>query len=127
MHTLLRRRSLVVGLLLGPMLLVAVPLIAQSKVSVTDLMTNIDKYDRQLVSVSGTVTDYQERVSRRGNPYTVFKLQDGGQSVSIYSRSNLGLSNGMKVNVEGIFWKAKKVGQYTFYNEINAESVKPIR
>jgi hypothetical protein len=127
MPTLPRRTSLFVALVLGPMLLVAVPLIAQSKVSVTDLMTNIDKYDHQLVSVSGTVTEYQERVSRRGNPYTVFKLQDGGQSVSIYSRSTLGLANGTKVNVEGLFWKVKKVGQYTFYNEINAESVRPIR
>jgi hypothetical protein len=127
MHTLLGRRTLLVGLVLVPMLLAAVPLIAQSRVSVIDLMTNIDKYDRQLVRVSGTVTKYQERVSRRGNPYTVFKLQDGGQSVSVYSRSTLGLANGMKVNIEGIFWKVKKVGRYTFYNEINAESVRPIR
>jgi predicted small secreted protein len=127
MNTLRWLRSLVLGLVLAPVLLVTVSLMAQTKVSVTDIMTNIDKYHRKLVNVTGTVTEYQERCSKQGNRHTVFKLQDGGQSVAIYSHSTLGLSNGMKVNVEGPFWKVKKVGEYTFYNEIEAASVNPIR
>ncbi len=75
----------------------------------------------------GTIGDYRERVSARGNPYTTFHLQDGTAQVSVFAWKHQGLRNGLRVRVVGTFAKVRQVGGYTFYNEIQANSVEMLQ
>jgi DNA polymerase III alpha subunit len=117
----LSRHRLVGGFLL--ILLVGVPAFAQQVVTVGDLAHNPDRYDKQAISVAGTIEHYRERVSERGNPYTTFRLQDATAWVSVFVWKHQGLRNGLRVRVVGSFAKVRRVGGYIFYNEIQATSI----
>ncbi len=64
---------------------------AGEKVSVADLLQNPERYDGKTVIVEGEITSYQEKISRQGNPYTTFRLEDNGFSVAVFARGHLGL------------------------------------
>jgi len=100
---------------------------AGEKVSVEALLQNPERYDGKTVIVEGEITSYQEKVSRRGNPYTTFRLEDNGFSVAVFARDHLGLKDGLRVRVSGVFQKVKQVGRYTFYNEISADKVQLLK
>ncbi len=119
------RHSLLSGLLL--ILLAGLPAFAQQTVTVGDLAHNRDRYDKQVISVVGTIGDYRERVSARANPYTTFRLLDGAARVSVFAWKHQGLRNGLRVRVAGTFAKVRQVGGYTFYNEIQANSVEMLQ
>ncbi|MDR7434527.1 MAG: hypothetical protein QN189_05295 [Armatimonadota bacterium] len=101
--------------------------LAQLTVTVRDIVQNPDRYDGQIVSVTGTIAAYRERISARGNPYTTFRLEEGGASVAVFAWRHQGLRNGLRVRVVGRFDKMKRVGQYTFYNEIEAQRIEVLR
>jgi DNA polymerase III alpha subunit len=92
---------------------------SQVEVSVADLIAQPEKYHKKEVTVIGYVANYKEKVSKRGNLYTVFKLYDNNDYISVFSFGYKGLKNGEKVKVTGEFYQVKRVGRYTFYNEIN--------
>ncbi len=94
--------------------------LAQSEVTVSDLLANSEKYDYKTVVVKGKVKDLKHKVSKRGNPYTVFYIEDKSSMVSVFSFGTLKIKNGDYVRVEGIFRRENRVGQYIFYNEIDA-------
>lgn len=93
---------------------------AQHTVSLRALVQDPDQYDGKVVTVVGTVTAYRERVSDAGNPYTTFRLTDGGSSLAVFIWNKQGLSNGQKVRVTGAFAKVRHAGTVTFDNEIQA-------
>jgi hypothetical protein len=101
--------------------------LAQATVTVGALAQHGDQYDHKTVAVVGTVGQYQERVSRAGNPYTVFKLENEGAVVSVYARGHWHLKNGMRVKVSGTFDVEHRVGRYTFRNEITAFGIEGAR
>ncbi len=105
------------------MILLASLALAGEKISVADLLQNPERYDGKTVIVEGKITSYQERLSRRGNPYTTFRLEDNGFSVAVFAWGYLGLKDGSRVRVSGVFQRVKRVGRYTFYNEISADEV----
>ncbi len=129
----MRRSSLLAIALLWGVIVVSLlglpllPAYAQGSVSVEDIVRDPDRYDGRMVVVVGNINSYRERVSRRGNPYTTFRLEDGGFSVAVFVWGHQGLSNGKRVRVTGMFQKVKRVGQYTFYNEISADQVELLR
>lgn len=98
------------------------------KASVDDLIKNPAKFDGKVVKVEGVVDKYEERTSKKGNPYTVFKLKGKVNFVSIYMQSHpaKGKSpvDGAKVVVTGFFVKEKKLGNSTYKNEIDASADK---
>jgi hypothetical protein len=98
---------------------------AEEKVSVAALLQNPERYDGK--TVIGEITSYQEKFSRRGNPYTTFRLEDNGFSVAVFARGHLGLKDGLRVQVSGVFQRVKQVGRYTFYNEISADKVQLLK
>jgi len=100
---------------------------AGEKISVADLLQNPERYDGKTVIVEGKIISYQERFSRRGNPYTTFRLEDNGFSVAVFAWGHLGLKDGLRVRVSGVFQKVKQVGRYTFYNEINAYKIQLLK
>lgn len=104
-------------------LLAAFPALSQQAITVGDLVHNPERYDKQIISVAGTIADYRERVSERGNPYTTFRLQDAAAAVAVFAWKHQGLSNGLRVRVVGTFSRVKRVGGYIFYNEIEVRNV----
>ena len=92
------------------------------KTSPSDILANPDRFDRQAVAISGSVTNLRERVSGAGNPYYTFDLSDGKQAVRVFSFGNAPCRAG-GATVNGTFEKVKQQGRYTFYNEVTATSV----
>jgi len=95
---------------------------AQVRTSPSEILGNADRFDGQAVTISGAITNLQERVSRAGNPYYTFDLSDGKQAIRVFSFGKVLCRSGA-ATVDGTFQKVKRQGQYTFYNEITATTV----
>ncbi len=99
--------------------------VAAEKFSLQEILSNPDKYDGQEVSVQGKATKIHARTSKKGNDYMTFTLRDeSGKGMNIFTFGHPPISDGQKVTVRGIFQKVKRVGKYTFYNEIEAKDIK---
>ncbi len=109
------------GLLSG---LFAVPVAA---LTVGEVLGATDRFDQKIVTLIGTAEDVLPRVSRRGNDYTTFKLADTTGRINVFSWGKLSIRSGERVEVRGVFQRVKRVGKYTFYNEIEASSVQRVR
>lgn len=90
--------------------------------SPSEILANPDRFDGQSVTIRGTVTGLQERVSRAGNSYYTVDLSDGKQAIRVFSFGTAPCRAGA-ATVEGTFAKIKQQGRYTFYNEVTAARV----
>ena len=95
--------------------------------SVEELLATPDRFDQKDVALTGKAEDVHPRTSRRGNEYTTFKLADGTGRINVFIWGKLSITPGDQVNVRGIFQRVKRVGKYTFRNEVEASSVKRVR
>jgi hypothetical protein len=93
------------------------------KTSPSELLAHADGFDGKLVTLSGTVSKLDPRVSRKGNSYYTFELYDGRRAITVFSFGEPRCRNGVQANVEGRFQKVKRVGRYTFHNQVDATSV----
>jgi DNA polymerase III alpha subunit len=100
---------------------------ADPSLSVRSLIQDPEQFDGKIVTVAGIVNDYQERMSKAGNPYTTFRLSDGAATVAVFAWNHQGLTNGDKVQVTGTFEKVKRVAGYTFGNEIEANRIEGLK
>ena len=91
--------------------------------SVKALLSDPTRYDGQAVSLAGTVTGLDTRVSRRGNAYDTFKLDDGSGRVTVFSFGQPPCPSRSQVMVDGAFRRVKQVSGHTFYNQIDASRV----
>jgi hypothetical protein len=96
-----------------------------AETAVSAILASPAQFDGQSVTVRGMATAVKATVSRRGNPYTTLKLQDGGSAITVYMQGHPSTANGDRVQVTGVFQTIKRVGSYTFYNEIEAYSITP--
>jgi len=124
MRTLLSKISFILFLL--PVFLLASP----SRVKISEIIKNPDKYDNQIISVEGYIQNIKQKISQRGNKYTTFSISDGeGNYLKVFlwgweGIEEQNIKEGDKVEVEGKFQKIKYVGKYKFYNEIEARKIK---
>ncbi|GEM_PF-978978 len=86
---------------------------------------NVPKNARK-ITVKGVVTYVQERVSRRGRAYTIFKIKSKRRTYRVFIRGHHHIRKGERLLVKGIFYKVKKVGNRTFHNEIEASYIRRI-
>ena len=87
------------------------------------LLADSARYDGQAVTLTGTVTQLDARVSRRGNPYYTFKLDDGSGRVPVFSFGQPPCPSPSRVTVDGEFRHVKRVGGHTFYDQVDARRV----
>ncbi len=92
------------------------------KTTVGDIISNPDKYDGKMVQVEAKVFLPHFKSSKKGNAYTTFKLENDGQFISVFSFGTLSIKGGDMIRVIGTYQKVKKVGRYTFNNEIDASN-----
>lgn len=100
-----------------------IPLIVNAqaiKTTIGDILLHPQKYDGKIVKVEGKVISLKFKTSKRGNPYTVFKIAEDNQSLTVFSFGTLPIKEGDKVRVVGKYQSVKQVGPYTFYDEIDA-------
>ncbi len=89
------------------------------------LASNPAAFDGQTVTLRGTAAAVRETISRRGNPYTIFKVLDASRyAVKVFTWGHPGIKSGDWVEVIGVFQQIRRVGRYTFYNEVDAHSVR---
>ncbi|MCS6965695.1 MAG: hypothetical protein NZ473_02865 [Candidatus Kapabacteria bacterium] len=119
-----RSHRLFVPVLLG-LVLLSICTRAQD-IPVEELLENPQQYDGQPVSVVGTIANYREKISRAGNAYTTFRLQADGAAVNVFIWGHQGLGDGQRVRVQGVYRRVKRVGRYTFYNEIEAWQIRRV-
>ena len=89
-------------------------------VTLKELLAEPDKWHGRPVVVSGTVGKLEAKTSQRGNPYYTFLLTNGSASVTVFSYGTPEIKDGNRVEVEGTFLKVKRVGKYTFQNQVDA-------
>ena len=89
-------------------------------VTIKDLLAEPDKWHGRAVVVNGSVGKLEPRTSQRGNPYYTFRLNDGMQSMTVFSYGTPEVRDGDRVQVEGTFLKVKRVGKYTLQNQVDA-------
>ena len=91
------------------------------------LVSNPAQFDGQTVTLQGTAIMVKATTSSRGNAYTTFQVNDAtGAAVRVFTWGHPGLKDGQPVEVVGVFQRVKRVGRYTFYNEVEARSVRPL-
>jgi hypothetical protein len=109
-------------------LVICVSLVSASvaaETTISSILATPAQFDGKSVTVRGIAAAVKSTVSRRGNPYMTFQLQDGGSAIMVYTRGHPTMSSGDRVEVIGIFQTVKHVGPYTFYNEIEAQGITP--
>jgi hypothetical protein len=110
-------------LALSCLVVLATSAVAQAiNTSPSDILGHADRFDGQPVTINGTITNLQERVSRAGNPYYTLDLTDGKHAIRVFSFGTAPCHAGA-ATVEGSFAKIKQQGRYTFYNEVTATRV----
>ena len=98
--------------------------VSKSTSLIARLLDDPEGWDGEVVMVSGKVIDLEHRRSRGGNLYSTFSVADqAGSWLKVFRWGHPRIEDGDQVEVEGVFKKEKRVGKYTFYNELEAERV----
>lgn len=94
---------------------------ALEEVTISRILESPDSYDGKEVLVIGVITNLRLKTSKAGRDYTTFSLKgEEGKSLNIFTWGHKNLKEGQKTKVTGTYRKIKKVGRYTFYNEVEA-------
>ena len=88
--------------------------------TVADLLRNESTYDGQHVVVTGAITSLEEKTSHKGNAYDVFDLC-AGSCVHVFIFGRPRIQAGERITIRGTFSVTKRVGSYTFHDEIEAD------
>jgi hypothetical protein len=97
-------------------------------VAICSLVAKLSNFDRQAITFQGTARDVKRKTSRRGNDYTLFKLQGAGGcgTVDVFVWGHPKLSDGDHVRVEGVFETVHHQDKLVFYNQVEATKVVPV-
>lgn len=95
--------------------------------TVGEILGSPGQFDRKEVVLTGRAEDVRPRSSHRGNEYTTFTLMDESGRINLFGWGKLAISAGDRVEVHGVFQRVKQVGRYTFYNEVDASSVRRVQ
>jgi uncharacterized protein YdeI (BOF family) len=103
------------------------PVMALDRDRIGDILARPDTFDRREVVLVGRASAVDPRTSQRGNDYFTFRLADEtGASVKVFSWGKLTISPEDRVEVHGRFQKERRVGRYTFTNEIEALRIRKL-
>jgi hypothetical protein len=96
-----------------------------AEVAICSLFAKPSTFDRQTITLQGIATAVKKKNSRRGNDYTLFKLQGAGGcgSIDVFIWGHAKLSDGDRVRVEGVFETVHHQDQLVFYNQVEATKI----
>ncbi len=98
------------------------------EVTIDELVSDPKTYNGQRVMLEGFVDKVEYTKSSKGEPFTLFRMNDGNDNeVRVYYEDeHLSLSNGDKVKIKGRYKKEKKYLLYKIKNVIKARTVEEI-
>jgi len=98
------------------------------EVTVTELVSDPNQFNNQRVKLEGFVDKVEYTKSSKGEPFTLFRMNDGSDNEIrvYYEDEHLPLSKGDKVKIQGRYKKQKKYLLYKIKNVIKARTVKKI-
>ena len=99
---------------------IALAPIAALATTIDDVLGHPSTYDGQHVDVSGQISHLKQKTSHKGNPYVTFSLCSD-QCVHVFAFGSPSITDGQTITVHGTFAAVKRVGSYTFRNEIDAD------
>jgi hypothetical protein len=96
-------------------------------VAICSLVAKPTNFDRQAITFQGVATGVRKKTSRRGNDYTLFKLQGAGGcgTVDVFTWGHPKLSDGDHVRVEGVFETVHHQDKLVFHNQVEATKIVP--
>ena len=93
--------------------------------SIGDILARPAAFDGRDVLLEGKASAIDPRTSQRGNEYFTFWLSDAtGASLKVFSRGKLTVAPGDRVEVRGRFQRERRVGRYTFTDEVEAARIR---
>jgi DNA polymerase III alpha subunit len=97
--------------------------------SISNILKDVEKFDKKSVKTSGKVAKFKQKTSKAGNDYMSFELTEGSSKLNVYARGKMELKDGDKVEVEGRFVKEKvmfkdKPNEFTIKNEVDCSGKK---
>lgn len=97
-------------------------------VTIKELVSEPKEYNGTRVRLEGFVEEVDYTKSSKGEPFTLFRMNDGnGNEVRVYYEDeHLPLSDGDKVQIQGRYKKQKKYFLYKIKNVIKARTVKEL-
>lgn len=90
--------------------------------AIRDILSNRDYCNNKDVSITGVAKNIKFRTSKKGSNYTTFDLSDNG-TLRVFSWGRPDILEGKSITVHGKFYMEKKSGEYTFYDEIEADRI----
>ncbi|MGB3729687.1 MAG: hypothetical protein WBA70_10615 [Thermodesulfobacteriota bacterium] len=98
------------------------------EVTIDQLVSNPKQYDGQRVTLEGFVDKVEYTKSSKGEPFTLFRMNDGTDNeVRVYYEDeHLALSKGDKVKIQGRYKKQKRYLLYKLKNVIKARTVEKL-
>lgn len=114
------------------LLVFQIALPSTQKTPIKQILDNPTQFDQKEVLIEGKMSNLQLKVSKAGNSYSTFAISDKDyNSIKVFlwgheKINQQNIKNGDNIEVQGIFMKVKYVGQYRFYNEIEAEDIKKL-
>ena len=95
--------------------------------SIGDILARPAAFDGRDVLLEGKASAIDPRTSRRGNEYFTFRLSDAtGASLKVFSWGKPAIAPGDRVEVRGRFQGERRVGRYTFTNEVEAQHIRKL-
>jgi DNA polymerase III alpha subunit (gram-positive type) len=99
---------------------------AADKLTVKQLQAAAKKFDGKEITVTGVVYKFEQRTSKAGNAYFIFKLADKADKklvVNIYGQGKAAKlpKDGDQVELKGMYKLEKKVGNRNFKNELQIQ------
>ncbi len=92
-----------------------------------DILARPDAFDGREVVVEGKASAVDPRTSRRGNDYFTFRLSDEtATSLRVFSWGKPVIVPGDRVQVSGRFQRERRVGRYSFTNEVEASRIRKL-
>lgn len=103
------------------------PALALARDRIGDILARPEAFDRREVVLVGKTSALDPRTSQRGNDYFSFRLADEtGASLKVFSWGKPAIAPGDRVEVQGRFQKERRVGRYTFTNEVEAVRIRKL-
>lgn len=98
-------------------------------VEIEDVVSKPGEYNGKKVTLEGIVKKVKYTTSRKGEPFTIFRLKDSdGNEVGVYYEDeHLPIKKGDKVRITGKFRKEKRYFLYKIKNVIKARTVELVQ